>query len=373
MSGPRPSLPARVAVVGAGVAGALCARALADGGLTVTVFDKARGPGGRLATRRAELARPAPAEPLALRFDHGAPGFGARSPEFLHWAEQASAAGVLARWQPRVAPGSYAPLDDPTLWLPQPDMPALCRVALAGLPLQAGRAVAALRHGPAGWALDAADGPLGEGFDAVVLTLPPPQAAPLLQPHQTEWARRARAVAMRPTWTLMAVTDAAPAEATWDLAWPAEGPLASVVRQDAKPGRTALEGRATWVVHATATWSQTHLEAEPEAVQAALQAALAEALGRTPAWQHAVVHRWRYATAPREAAAPGRCLWDAALGLGQCGDALGGSGVEGAWASARALAAQVLARFPRPSPGLQAAGDGLTPDSGLLPSSGASS
>ena len=43
----------RVAIIGAGLSGLVCARSLADDGLRVQVFDKARGPGGRLSTRRA--------------------------------------------------------------------------------------------------------------------------------------------------------------------------------------------------------------------------------------------------------------------------------------------------------------------------------
>jgi predicted NAD/FAD-dependent oxidoreductase len=40
----------------------------------------------------------------------------------------------------------------------------------------------------------------------------------------------------------------------------------------------------------------------------------------------------------------GLCDWDADAGLGACGDALGGAGVEGAWLSGRALAARLVAR-----------------------------
>lgn len=61
-----------VAIVGAGMAGLSCARALVEAGLKVAVFDKARGAGGRMATRRGELAS----------FDHGAQYFTARSPDF---------------------------------------------------------------------------------------------------------------------------------------------------------------------------------------------------------------------------------------------------------------------------------------------------
>jgi renalase len=45
--------PVRVAVIGAGIAGAACAGALQGCGVDVTMFDKSRGVGGRMSTRRA--------------------------------------------------------------------------------------------------------------------------------------------------------------------------------------------------------------------------------------------------------------------------------------------------------------------------------
>lgn len=341
----------RVAVIGAGVAGATCARRLAEAGWAVEVFDKSRGVGGRLATRRAEWpAADGTLQPA--RFDHGAPGFGAQTPDFVRCVEQAAREGWLARWSPRLAARSHVPLKGAVLWLPTPDMPALCRAWLAGVMLHTNCLVDALLPGPAGWRLQSAGATVGEGFDAVILAIPPQQAAPLLQPHRPDWAQRAVDTQMLPQWVLMAVTDDAPAAdhvsipVDGDLAWPTSGPLAVVVRNDAKPGRARLPGQAQWVAQATAEWSQTHLESSTETVKAALQAALAQWWGRPVIWHHSAVHRWRYATVSR--ATPGRlppperCQWDAALGLGVCGDALGGAGVEGAWVSARALAVQVL-------------------------------
>ena len=43
----------RIAVVGAGIAGAACAASLQQAGVQVTLFDKSRGVGGRMSTRRA--------------------------------------------------------------------------------------------------------------------------------------------------------------------------------------------------------------------------------------------------------------------------------------------------------------------------------
>ena len=48
-----------VVVIGAGMSGIACARALQAEGVTVRLIDKGRGVGGRMSTRRAAvLARP---------------------------------------------------------------------------------------------------------------------------------------------------------------------------------------------------------------------------------------------------------------------------------------------------------------------------
>lgn len=339
--------PDRVAVVGAGVAGSACARFLADAGIEVQLFDKSRGVGGRLSTRRAEWTA-SNGSKHSVRFDHGAPAFSAHTPEFVRCLEQAASAGLLSRWLPQLAPGSCAPPDQLALWLPTPDMPTWCRAMVAGLPVVTGCAVDALQRSLGGWRLESAGSTVSDGFDAVVVAIPPQQAALLLQPHQAEWAQRAAAIPMLPCWVLMGVTDHADCLPEWDLAWPNASSLAWVVRNDAKPGRERTPGLAHWVIHATALWSQKHLESPAADVQSELQAMLASWLGRSLTWHHAAVHRWRYATvsplgyADTAAGTAERCCWDARSSLGVCGDALGGAGVEGAWASACALADRII-------------------------------
>ena len=337
----------RVAVIGAGIAGMSCARRLADAGHAVRLFDKSRGVGGRLATRRVEWVD-AGGKVRQASFDHGAPGFTARGPEFTRFVEQARQRGWLARWSVVRAPGSHEALDEPALWVPKPDMPALCRQLGAGLPLQLSCQVDALQRDQHGWHVSSEGRPVGEGFNCVVLALPPLQTAPLLQAHRADWAQQAQRIPMLPCWTLMGVAEQADqadqaGPADWTLALPTRGPLSWILRNEAKPGRDAAPGLSHWVAHATADWSQTHLEASADDVQTLLQTALADWLGQPVAWRHALVHRWRYASVPRaNAVVPGRCWWDASMGLGVCGDALGGAGVEGAWTSAHALANSML-------------------------------
>lgn len=84
-----PPFFARVAVIGAGISGLFAARTLADHGLPVTVFDKGRGVGGRMSTRRVD-GRPC--------FDHGAQYFTARDLRFRQYVQSWLEQGVVAHW-----------------------------------------------------------------------------------------------------------------------------------------------------------------------------------------------------------------------------------------------------------------------------------
>ena len=72
----------KIIVVGAGISGCVCAWRLARAGHEVTLLEKGRGVGGRMATRRMEGAR----------IDHGAQFFTARDPRMLellsHWEKE---------------------------------------------------------------------------------------------------------------------------------------------------------------------------------------------------------------------------------------------------------------------------------------------
>ena len=81
-----------IGIVGAGIAGLSCAERLQAAGHAVRVFDKGRGAGGRMATRRVAL----PSGDVA--FDHGAQYFTARDPHFATMVAEWHASGVVAPW-----------------------------------------------------------------------------------------------------------------------------------------------------------------------------------------------------------------------------------------------------------------------------------
>lgn len=326
--------PAQVAVVGAGISGAACAHALAASGASVTVFDKSRGVGGRLSTRRtvwmdaSGLERP-------VQFDHGACDFSAHSVAFRAVVQRGLDEGWIARWSP-TPEAADAPFEH---LVPMTGMPELCRHLLGDLDVHTGEPVTGLHRVRGGWQIERDSGLWPQRFDQVVLALPPAQAAPLLQAHAPAWADAAARVPMEVCWTLMAVTDTPPGP-SFDQRRPTRGPLARIVRNDRKPGRQAIAGHAVWVAQASAAWSAHHRDASPAAVSETLRDALRAAInpGGSVHWCHGTVHRWLYARPVRTPLGGPGCWWDAAQGLGVCGDFLAGPQVEAAFLSGLDLA-----------------------------------
>jgi renalase len=329
-----------VAIVGAGLAGLSCATELQRAGLKVIVFDKSRGVGGRMSTRRGDN----------WSCDHGAQYFTARDVNFRAEVERWRAAGVANVWQPRLAvwDGAWSPVRDIDIdverFVGVPRMTAPARLLADGLTVQLSTTIERLEQLADGWHLFSVEhGLLPDRFAAVLLAIPAPQVLPLLENSTSELAQHdlapelavlARTATMHGCWALMLQYDT-PLALPFDAAFINRGPLRWLARDNSKPGRGARE---TWLLHANAAWSDAHLESNAEDIAAQLLAAFAELGAPQPAaW---TAHRWRFANT--EQAPANGCAWHAALGLGLCGDWLNGGKVEGAWLSGRELARRVL-------------------------------
>ena len=306
------------AIIGAGMAGLACADALADAGHCVALFDKGRGPGGRMSTRRL-------ATPIGeASFDHGAQYFTARDPAFVRLVGRWRDFGVAAPW----------PVAGEDAWVGTPGMNSVIRQMASAHPVQWGRQITAMvRKGGTWWLIDR-HGETGP-FDSVLLAIPAEQAAAILSLHDFPMARIALMARSQPCWTGMFVFDR-PLDGLppvishgGDVAWAA--------RNSAKPGRSGPE---TWVVQASASWSSARMEVSQEHIAAMLLAALSGAAGcAIPEPVAAVSHRWRYALS---AGTGDGAMWNSELLLGVCGDWLLGPRVECAWLSGRMLAQRCL-------------------------------
>ncbi|HBU62514.1 MAG TPA: FAD-dependent oxidoreductase, partial [Oceanicaulis sp.] len=163
----------RAAVIGAGLAGSAAARALAARDFTVVLFDKGRGPGGRMSTRRAET-------PLGpVRFDHGAQFITATGESFSEFLEQARTAGAADLWTGRTVSidrgGNAESLREKTRWVGVPGMSAIVKTALDGFDARFGRRASHVSGEAGAWMIHFEDSPVEGPFDRLVLTLPPEQ------------------------------------------------------------------------------------------------------------------------------------------------------------------------------------------------------
>ncbi|NBC96306.1 MAG: FAD-dependent oxidoreductase, partial [Deinococcus-Thermus bacterium] len=155
VAGPAGTAPA-VAVIGAGMAGLACARTLADHGWPVTVFDKGRGPGGRMSTRRADPERGLP-DPV----DHGAQYFTADDPRFRRFVDSWVEAGVAAPWDGRIVTLTGDGIEQTRprdRFVGLPGMNGVIRHLATDLDARFGVRVAGLAAEGGGWRLTAEDG-----------------------------------------------------------------------------------------------------------------------------------------------------------------------------------------------------------------------
>jgi renalase len=318
----------RIAVVGAGMAGLACARELARADAKVCVFERARGLGGRLATRRLG----------DLAFDQGAQFVTARGRSFLRYAQAAVRAGVLDAWRPRLMEDDRswpAPIED--WWIGTPGMSALVRPLARNLEIQTGVSVRELVPGQRGWELQTDSGRQNEVFRAVAVAIPAPQAATLLGPHGRAF-RHVAEVRMAPCWTGMFAFEQ-PLDVGAEARRWTQGPIAWAASDASKPGR--LRRPQCWVVHASSSWSRAHLDVHAQEAAQLLLHAFAQALGRPlPAPVHAAAHRWRDALVEQPLGMP--CVIDDEISAGACGDWCIAPRVEAAYESGRALAYSIL-------------------------------
>ena len=318
----------RIAIIGAGLSGMICAHRLQDLGANVTLFEKSRGAGGRMSTRRRDEAT----------WDHGAQYFSARSEAFAALVNTWERAGVVARWQGRfasVVAGELRP-EHPSAarFVGTPKMSSLGRHLSKGLTVHLQTRIASLTGARGAWSLrDVDDGRHGP-FDLVLISAPGPQARALL-PDTSELRERTETLSYAPCWAVMAEYEE-PALAQWDGIKFDQGPLSWVARDSSKPGRPPGE---RWVLHASAAWTHAHLEDTKDAVIDALTGALS-ALGAAPP-THAHAHRWRYALSAPHPGSP--AAFSPTEGLGLMGDGFIAPRVEAAWKSGMALSELVIA------------------------------
>lgn len=273
----------RIAVIGAGMAGARVAEQLRESGVDVVVFDKGRRPGGRTASRQ---------RPERPGHDHGAQYFTARSEAFRSRLEGWLEASVVAEWDARVGSlgeGVASEAGGGPRYVGVGSMRAMVEAMTADGDVRQGVEVKSVRRTEGGIELTGEQG-LGV-FDRVVVTAPAPQAAGLVAEVAPGLAEQARQVAFQPTWAVL-LELSSPLPSPYDAAFVNEGAIAWWAREASKPGRPPGH-RVVAMVHPDC--SEDWLESPADRVATRALDALTELYGVLGEVRSVDAHRWRYA------------------------------------------------------------------------------
>lgn len=327
---------ARVAVIGGGISGLVCARRLAEAGREVTVFEKSRGVGGRMATRRT---------PIGASFDHGAQYFTARDERFQRQVQRWVESGVVAPWEGKVVAVTGNQIEEgrgsTVRYVGVPSMNAPCKDLARGLNVQLQTRVAPLsthsQRPGAPWLLANDEGlTLGE-FDTVVISAPAGQTAELTAGIDAVNSK-ADAVAMSGCWAVMLATRQS-LKIPYEAAFINESILSWIARNDSKPGRGG--DYECWVLHGSPEWSESNIDLTVDDALATLLDEFYRITDQRPLdLEYATAHRWRFAIPPDPHA--DHFLLDADRRVAACGDWCNGPRVEGAYLSGLILADRLI-------------------------------
>ena len=315
--------PSRVIVVGAGLAGLMAARELTAAGSQVTIIDKGRGVGGRMATRRVESSAG------TAIFDHGAQFFTARSDEFRRLVDQWITDDVVVEWC-----RGFGGDDGHPRYVARYGMTSLAKYLATGLDVRTSSLAFGLARHDSTWRLTLDDASTFDA-DAVVLTCPIPQSYSLVANTDVELPSELIMTDYERTLGVLAVLDR-PSRVPPPGGLQNPDDVFSWVGDNFQKGVSPV---SALTLHANPTWSLENWDTAHDDAHAALLAAARDYIGDAEVIE-SQFKRWRFATPMR--------LWpdphwiDASGSLVLAGDAFAGPKVEGAVTSGLSAARSLL-------------------------------
>lgn len=316
----------KLAIIGSGLSGLTLANHLKNK-FKVTIFEKARGVGGRLATRRAD----------PYSFDHGAQYFTARTEGFRAFIQPLIDEGSVRRWTARHVEINGAKVIKRSIWKDEepryvgvPGMNSIAKHLAQNLDIKTNVRITELKRQD-DWQLEDEQGAVYEGFEWVISTAPAPQTLQIL-PRTFKHHDAIKAIHMNGCYSLMLglSPDFTP---EFEAAHVTNSDISWIAVNSQKPQRGDAP---TLVVHSSAAYAEKHMDTGKETVIHHLCNLTSQIIQHDVSQaQHKVLHGWRYANnVKRDTHEP---FIDHDLKIATCGDWCLGGRVEGAFNSARNL------------------------------------
>lgn len=322
------------AIIGAGISGLTLAKHLYEQGYSVAVFEKARGTGGRLSSKRVTI-NPVTINPVTteqqtyMAFDLGCVSISAKTEEFSQQLKQWQEEGAVNPWW----------LENSMLgngkvhYVGTPRNSALTRYLSLGIDCHFSTRIQKLEQvneqGENIWLLLSTVENELDGVDKhtviakaknVILATPPAQAYDLL-PNSSNLKTPLQSVIVDPQWVMGIAVKDIPQELS-ELSIIDHNILYSISRETLKPGRASSD-HSVLQVQATADWTRRHLDLNQEQISQLLIEALTEYTTEKFAHKlnvkHSYSHRWLYSQVVKKIESSDGYLFDQ-TGLGLVGD-----------------------------------------------------
>jgi len=312
----------KIAIIGTGISGITIAQNLKDFA-NVSLFEKSRGVGGRMASRRSG----------PYEFDHGAQFFTAKSENFKKFISPLIKKNVVQQWDARFAEFKNNKVLRRITWdseyphyVGSPGMNSITKYLSKGLDIKLNVKIDKIvRKSNNDWELfDDNLNNLG-GFDWVISTAPAIQSAEILPKcfkQQSDLLNKK----MVGCFSLMLGFKNAPA-LEWDAALISDADISWVSINSSKPGRAKS---FSMLVHSTNAWAENHLSDESQSVISYLSKETTRIIGHdTNKANHIGLHAWRYANIGKQDKS--NLLIDYDNRLAACGDWLTHGRIESAF------------------------------------------
>lgn len=322
----------KIAIIGTGLAGLTLATQLRERA-HITLFEKARGVGGRLSTRYTPV----------YEFDHGAQYFTVKNKAFQAFTDKLLAARVIQRWEPLIAKFSDRNILKFSSWdksLPHyvgiPRMNAIAKYLAQPHDVKLNTHITKLKRINHAWTLESDQALHFDNYDWVICTAPAAQAA-MLMPVFFKHMSILQNIKMQPCFAMM-LGFKTPFELPWQAAIVKNNMISWMSVNSCKPMR---QPAATLVALSSNQWANEHEDITTDWITTTM---LDEVIQLTQLDRQQIdylnLHRWRYANMSKFMLT--YPLIDVTNQLAACGDWCISGRIESSYLAATRLASALI-------------------------------
>ena len=322
----------KIAIIGSGISALTAASNLTTAG-EVTIFDKSRGVGGRIATRRANR----------FVFDHGAQYFLIKNKDFESFVSPYIERGVVKRWDAYFKEFEGNKVISERQWdanfahyVGAPNMNAFCKSLTKNFNIIKNTRIHKVIKSTSGLKLiDEEERELGI-FDWVISTVPSKQAIDIL-PKNLNFIEEISSIKMSPCFTLMLGFEKS-LNLGFDAAMIHNELISWMSVNSSKPDRRKND--FSLVIQSTNRWAEKNLSLNKDFVINKMISEASNIINRDlNEAVHKEVHGWHFANAPKRDLG---VFVDYKMNIAACGDWCMHGRVESAYLSGKETAIKVM-------------------------------